>query len=217
VELPGKAWLALAPTIGSVELQAALQEDSGLSSAELVFGPLHALPCQSKEDHHFFEYHFLQRMRGEVGVLLARDCSKGIQALPEKAEELMSLHHLEENDVMAVAAVDADQVSSTTGDDDYTAAVQKTGRKKQPKKKCQKEKQQEECVAFGKLGRQGTTPSSRPSVSCSERAVAASSIGSLGAPLWRHRRHRSFSCACWLSLTTQIPHPEGGPRLVSSE
>jgi hypothetical protein len=43
-----------------------------------------------KEDHHFFAYHFLQRMPWEVRVLLSQDCCKDMQTLAEKAEGLMA-------------------------------------------------------------------------------------------------------------------------------
>jgi hypothetical protein len=56
-------------------------------------------------------------MPHEVRVLLlARDCSKDI----EKAEELMSRHLLQQHDVTAVVAVDIDQASYTTGEDDFS-------------------------------------------------------------------------------------------------
>jgi hypothetical protein len=43
------------------------------------------------EDHHFFAYHFLQRMPREVRILLARDDCKDMRALAEKADSLMAL------------------------------------------------------------------------------------------------------------------------------
>jgi hypothetical protein len=115
----------------------------GRKPTELLAAMLRFRP---KEDHHFFAYHFLQRMPREVRVLLARDCSKDIRALAEKADELMSLHLPQQHDVTAVAAVDTEQ-STAAGDEDFAAAVQKGGNKRQPKNKWQKknrEKQQEE-------------------------------------------------------------------------
>jgi hypothetical protein len=116
----------------------------GRKPTELLAAMLRFWP---KEDHHFFVYHFLQRMPREVRVLLARDCSKDIRALAEKADELMSLHLPQECDVTAVAAVDSEQ-SAAAGDEDFAVAVQKGGgRRQQPKKKWQKkhkDKQQEE-------------------------------------------------------------------------
>jgi hypothetical protein len=118
---------------------------NGRKPTELLAAMLRFRP---KEDYHFFAYHFLQRMPREVRVLLARDCSKDIRALAEKADELMALHLPQQHDVTAVAAVDTEQPAGSAGDDDFAAAVQKGGgRKQQPKKKWQKkkkDKQQEE-------------------------------------------------------------------------
>jgi hypothetical protein len=44
------------------------------------------------DDHHFFAYHFLQRMLREVRILLARDDCKDMHALAEKADSLMAVH-----------------------------------------------------------------------------------------------------------------------------
>jgi hypothetical protein len=116
---------------------------SGRKPTELLVAMLW---FRSKEDHHFFAYHFLQRMPREVRVLLARDCSKDIHALAKKVDVLMSLHLPKQHDVTAVTAVDTEQ-SAAAGDEDFAAAIQKGGGRKQPKKKWQKksrEKQQEE-------------------------------------------------------------------------
>jgi hypothetical protein len=95
-----------------------------------------------KEDHHFFSYFFLQRLPREIRVLLARECSKDIQALAEKADELMALHIPQQHDITAVAPV-ADEAA--LGDEqEIAAAVQKGGRqrkKKWSKKQHKKEKE----------------------------------------------------------------------------
>jgi hypothetical protein len=97
-----------------------------------------------KEDHHFFSYFFLQRLPREIRVLLARDCSKDIQALAEKADELMALHIPQQHNITAVAPV-ADE--AVLGDEqEVTAAVQKGGR--QRKKKWGKKQQRKEKEDF---------------------------------------------------------------------
>jgi hypothetical protein len=74
-----------------------------------------------KEDHHFFSYFFLQRLPREIRVLLARDCSKDIQALAEKVDELMALHILQQHDITAIAPV-ADEAA--LGDEQEIAAAE---------------------------------------------------------------------------------------------
>jgi hypothetical protein len=95
-----------------------------------------------KDDHHFFAYFFLQRLPREIRILLARDCSKDIQALAEKADELMALHIPQQHDITAIAPV-ADEAA--LGDEpEVAAAAQKGGRqwkKKWTKKQQKKEKE----------------------------------------------------------------------------
>jgi hypothetical protein len=78
-----------------------------------------------KEDHHFFAYHFLQKMPWEVRVLLAQDCCKDMQALDKKADGLMALHLPQQHDVTAVAPVTAEAAQLPGEEDEIAAAVQK--------------------------------------------------------------------------------------------
>jgi hypothetical protein len=93
-----------------------------------------------KEDHHFFAYHFLQRLPREIRVLLARDCCKDLQAVAEKADALMALHLPQSHDITAVAPVTDEAVPGS--EEELAAAIQKGGKKK--KKWIKKKRQQEE-------------------------------------------------------------------------
>jgi hypothetical protein len=97
------------------------------------------------EDHHFFAYHFLQRMPREVRILLARDDCKDMRALAEKADGLMALHLPQAGEFVAAAAAASPscQPGPATEEDDITAAVSKGG-KKQPRKKFQKKQQKKQ-------------------------------------------------------------------------
>jgi hypothetical protein len=87
-----------------------------------------------KDDYHFFAYHFLQRMPRELRVSLARDCCKDMQALAEKADELMALHLPQQHDITAVAPVTAEAAQPVGDEDDLVAAVQSKGGKGKKKK-----------------------------------------------------------------------------------
>jgi hypothetical protein len=86
------------------------------------------------KDHHFFAYLFLQRLRKEVRVLLARDDCKDMQALAEKADGLMALHTHQGQEVAAIAA-DRPAAAGTADEDDFVAAINKGRRKQQQFKK----------------------------------------------------------------------------------
>jgi hypothetical protein len=90
------------------------------------------------EDHHFFAYLFLQRLPKEVRVLLARDDCKDMQALAEKVDGLMALHTHQGQEVAAIAADRSAATAAPAGaadEDDFVAAINKSGRKQQQFKK----------------------------------------------------------------------------------
>jgi hypothetical protein len=97
-----------------------------------------------KEDHHFFAYHFLQRMPWEVRVLLSQDCCKDMQALAEKADVLMALHLPQQHDVTAVALVTAEAAQLPGEEDEIAVAIQKGQKKKKKQFKKFGKKLQEE-------------------------------------------------------------------------
>jgi hypothetical protein len=90
------------------------------------------------EDHNFFAYLFLQRLPKEVRVLLARDDCKDMQALAEKADGLMALHTHQGQEVAAIAADRPAAAAASAGaadEDNFVAAINKSGRKQQQFKK----------------------------------------------------------------------------------
>jgi hypothetical protein len=78
------------------------------------------------EDHHFFAYHFLQRLPREVRLLLSQEECRDMQSLAEKADGLMALHVPQHHDVAAIPAEQQEQADDT-GD---VAAVSGTSGKK---------------------------------------------------------------------------------------
>jgi hypothetical protein len=95
------------------------------------------------EDHHFFAYHFLQRMPKEVRILLATDDCKDMRALAEKADGLMALHLPQAGEYVAAAAAPLQVQHSSAAEEDETAAAVSRGNKKQ-KKKFQKKQQKKQ-------------------------------------------------------------------------
>jgi hypothetical protein len=89
-----------------------------------------------EEDHHFFAYHFLQRLPREVRVQLARDDCKDMQALAEKADGLMALHLPQQHEIAAVA--DGQAEAAELDAEDSVAAVAKAGKKQFKKNKAAK-------------------------------------------------------------------------------
>jgi hypothetical protein len=87
------------------------------------------------EDHHFFAYHFLQRLPREVRVLLSQEECRDMQSLAEKADGLMALHLPQHHDVAAVPA-EQQEPADDTGD---VAAVNTRGGKKYKKKPFKKQ------------------------------------------------------------------------------
>jgi hypothetical protein len=141
--------------VASHQLTPFQQVDKVVNAPPLgVMKPTELLSVMSKhkpdEDHHFFAYHFLQRLPREVRVLLAREDCKNMQAVAEKADGLMALHLPQHHEVAAVAGGSPDAASIE--DEEAVAAVAKGGKKPGKKnklsKKAAREKQRKDFDAL---------------------------------------------------------------------
>jgi hypothetical protein len=74
-----------------------------------------------KDANSFYAYHFLQRMRREVRLLLAKKDLSDMRALAVEADDLMALHQPQAHDT--VAAVQPAAQAEATGEDDSVAAI----------------------------------------------------------------------------------------------